>query len=93
MTGQILGGIPVKDAVNYQLIVTFMYTATSGLATVFTVLGAVVSIFDGNARLRLERISKKPDYSSIIRDLKRSLIPKWMRRRDGVETRPLLFNA
>ena len=90
MTGQILGGIPVKDAVNYQLIVTFMYTATSGLATVFTVLGAVFSIFDGHARLRLERISKKPDYSYSLKDLKRVFIRTSNRQNTCGETRPLL---
>jgi ABC-type iron transport system FetAB permease component len=62
-TGQILGGVPVQDAINYQLIVTFMYVATAGLAVVFTVLGAVYSVFDGQSRLRLDRIEKRPTVS------------------------------
>jgi uncharacterized protein (TIGR00245 family) len=92
MTGQILGGIPVQDAVNYQLVVTFMYTATAGLATVFTVLGAVLQLFDGNARLRLDRISKRPDYSvsNVLGNLKRDLFPKFQLRRRSSEAEPLL---
>jgi uncharacterized protein (TIGR00245 family) len=86
MTGQILGGIPVQDAVNYQLIVTFMYTATSGLATVFTVLGVVVNIFDGHERLRLDRISKRTDYTNGWKSIKSF-------RRNRADTRPLLSRA
>ncbi|KAG0167316.1 hypothetical protein DFQ30_006163, partial [Apophysomyces sp. BC1015] len=38
MTGQILGGAPIMEAVRYQQIVTFIITASTGLA----VLGVVV---------------------------------------------------
>ena len=89
MTGQILGGVPVADAVNYQLIVTFMYTATSGLATVFTILGAVFSIFDNHARLRLEKISKKQNYSFSLKNLN-SLTRYYSSRNECESERPLL---
>jgi hypothetical protein len=89
MTGQILGGVPVQDAVNYQLIVTFMYTATSGLATVFTILGAVFSVFDNHARLRLEKISKKQKFSFSLQ--KFNSFSRYFRKRGDCESeRPLL---
>ncbi|RKP12198.1 UPF0014 family [Piptocephalis cylindrospora] len=38
MTGQILGGTPIMDAVKYQQIIMFLITAASSLGTVISVL-------------------------------------------------------
>ncbi|KAJ3041936.1 hypothetical protein HDV00_008445 [Rhizophlyctis rosea] len=58
MSGQILGGAPIPDAVRYQQIINFMITASVGIATVITVLLCVFITFDESARLRLDRIKK-----------------------------------
>lgn len=62
-----------------------MYTATAGLATVFTVLGAVYSVFDGQARLRLDRVSKRPKIT--IASLK---FGNWWKKDPLAEREPLL---
>ena len=57
MTGQILGGAPVDDAVRYQQIIMFMITASVTLATCTTVLIAVMVCIDNDDRLRLDKIT------------------------------------
>ena len=51
-----IGGTPVDDAVRYQEIIMFMITAACSLSTVMTVIVAVMVCFDGEHRLRLDRI-------------------------------------
>ncbi|KAK9722104.1 hypothetical protein K7432_002914 [Basidiobolus ranarum] len=56
MTGQILGGAPVMDAVKYQQIIMFMIAASTSLGTLGAVLTCIVICLDSNHRLRLDRI-------------------------------------
>ncbi|KAI9364404.1 hypothetical protein DFJ73DRAFT_809141 [Zopfochytrium polystomum] len=56
MTGQILGGASIDDAVRYQLIVMFLITACCSLSVISSVLACFSICFDQNSRLRLDRI-------------------------------------
>ncbi|KAJ3211380.1 kinesin-like protein Klp5 [Dinochytrium kinnereticum] len=88
MTGQILGGASIDDAVRYQQIVMFMITSCCGLATVSTVVICLYICFDDCARLRLDRIHavSKTNW----RDYSRSIV-EWFRRPNrSHETEPLL---
>ncbi|KAI9229962.1 MAG: UPF0014 family [Piptocephalis tieghemiana] len=44
MTGQILGGTPIMDAVKYQQIIMFLITASSSLGTVISVLVCAIML-------------------------------------------------
>ncbi|ORX95816.1 UPF0014-domain-containing protein [Basidiobolus meristosporus CBS 931.73] len=56
MTGQILGGAPVMDAVKYQQIIMFMIAASTSLGTLGAVLTCISICLDSDHRLRLDRI-------------------------------------
>jgi len=56
MTGQILAGIEPMEAVKYQILIMFLITASTGLATFMAVIWGARRLFDGRQRLRLERI-------------------------------------
>ncbi|TPX68518.1 hypothetical protein SpCBS45565_g03052 [Spizellomyces sp. 'palustris'] len=58
MTGQILGGAKIADAVRYQQIIMFMISASCAIATVMAVLSCAFIIFDDHSRLRMDRILK-----------------------------------
>ncbi|KAL5040544.1 hypothetical protein BDV3_006641 [Batrachochytrium dendrobatidis] len=69
MTGQILGGSSVENAVYYQEIIMFMITASCCISTVAAVLTAVFVIFDDKARLRIDWVVKsqsKADYKKMF---------------------------
>lgn len=59
MTGQILSGTPPLEAVKYQILIMFMITAGSGLATLFAIWWGAQHLFDGRQRLRLDRLIKR----------------------------------
>ncbi len=63
MTGQILGGTPVSDAVRYQEIIMFMITAACCLSSIVCVLIAVMICFDSDHCLRAERITKTKSFT------------------------------
>ncbi|KAJ1650704.1 hypothetical protein IWQ61_008556 [Dispira simplex] len=56
MTGQILGGVPVLQAVKYQQIIMFMIVASTGIGSLGAVLTCLHTVVDGTHRLRLDRI-------------------------------------
>lgn len=59
MTGAILGGASVQQAARLQMIIMFMITASTTLASVLTA-GAVIAVtLDSEHRVRGDRISKK----------------------------------
>ena len=58
MTGQILGGSNVEQAAHYQQVITFITNASACLTTTSCVMFAVMSVFDGRARLRTDRVVK-----------------------------------
>ncbi|KAI8385046.1 uncharacterized protein BYT42DRAFT_564494 [Radiomyces spectabilis] len=70
MTGQILGGAPILNAVRYQQIITFLISATTGLAVLLSVIACLNRLIDDHHRLRPERVSKREP--SLFRDLRRT---------------------
>lgn len=68
MTGQILSGAPIMNAVRYQQIITFMVTATTGLGVLSVVYFCIHHLIDKKHRLRPERVHKYK--ANIFRDIK-----------------------
>ena len=61
MTGAILGGASVHQAAKLQMIIMFMITAATVLASVFITFTAVMMVVDQQHRVRSDRIdAKKP---------------------------------
>jgi putative ABC transport system permease protein len=58
MTGQILGGVPPQQAVNYQIVIMFLIATSTTLGTVGIVLLAYFRLFSPQHQLRLERLNK-----------------------------------
>lgn len=56
MTGQILAGNDPALAVRYQIVITFLVSATTALGTLGVVLLAWRRLFDAEHRLRLDRL-------------------------------------
>lgn len=56
MTGAILGGTSVQQAAKLQMIIMFMISSSTALATMFTTAYAIATIVDGEHRIRNERI-------------------------------------
>jgi uncharacterized protein (TIGR00245 family) len=59
MTGQILSGSSVDNAVKYQEIIMFMICSSSCISVILTVMMATFVVFDEHNRLRLDRIQKQ----------------------------------
>lgn len=59
MTGAILGGASVQQAARLQMIIVFMISACTALATIFTTFAALSIIVDGDDRVRSERIDDR----------------------------------
>jgi len=61
MTGAILGGASISQAVRYQQIIMFLISATTTLAVTMSVLTCLIVCIDSNHRLRPDRVSlEKP---------------------------------
>ena len=61
MTGAILGGSSVHQAAKLQMIIMFMITAATVLASVFVTFATVILVVDQEHRVRSDRIDvKKP---------------------------------
>ena len=61
MTGAILGGSSVHQAAKLQMIIMFMITAATVLASVFITFAAIIMVVDQDHRVRSDRINdKKP---------------------------------
>lgn len=56
MTGAILGGSSVHQAAKLQMIIIFMITASTTLASIFTTFSAMLVAVDNEHRIRGERI-------------------------------------
>ena len=56
MTGAILGGSSVQQAAKMQMIIMFMITASTTMATIFTTFSAMLVAVDNEHRIRGERI-------------------------------------
>ena len=58
MTGQILGGTAPGLASRYQVLVMFLIAGAVAIGTTAGVLGSLRALFDGQHRLRVERIMR-----------------------------------
>ncbi|KIY69800.1 UPF0014-domain-containing protein [Cylindrobasidium torrendii FP15055 ss-10] len=56
MTGAILGGTSVQQAAKLQMIIMFMISSSTTLATMFTTAYAIATVVDAEHRIRSERI-------------------------------------
>ncbi|KAG0941092.1 hypothetical protein G6F57_006824 [Rhizopus arrhizus] len=72
MTGQILGGAPVSNAVKYQQIIMFLISASTALGVLSAV---VVILIDTRHRLRPERIISGK--ANLLEDIKEALVSTW----------------
>jgi hypothetical protein len=56
MTGAILGGSSVQQAAKLQIIIMFMISSATTLASIFTTMAAIAVTVDGDHRVRGDRI-------------------------------------
>ncbi|KAG2212352.1 hypothetical protein INT47_001713, partial [Mucor saturninus] len=75
MSGQILGGGSILNAVRYQQIVTFMVSATTSLGVLSVVYYCVHHLIDGKHRLRPERVRQYK--ANAFRDIKFLFVGVW----------------
>ncbi|CAO3685444.1 unnamed protein product [Rhizopus stolonifer] len=75
MTGQILGGAPVGNAVKYQQIIMFLISASTSLGVLCAVVSCVRVLIDSRHRLRPERIISTK--SSLFQDIKQMVSATW----------------
>jgi hypothetical protein len=68
MTGAILGGASIPQAVKYQQIIMFLISATTTLAVTLSVLICLVVCVDGQHRLRPDRVTSDKPWMWKIRD-------------------------
>ncbi|KAJ9065789.1 hypothetical protein DSO57_1015999 [Entomophthora muscae] len=59
MSGQIIGGAPVADAVKYQIIILFMITSSASLSVLASCYFLFNACFDYMHRLRTDRIYQR----------------------------------
>ncbi|KAI8979312.1 hypothetical protein BDF20DRAFT_868844 [Mycotypha africana] len=75
MTGQILGGAPVSNAVKYQQIIMFLISASTALGVLSCVVSCIRVVIDSKHRLRPEKIIS--GRASLLKDIKQALIDTW----------------
>ncbi|KAG2218764.1 hypothetical protein INT45_012984 [Circinella minor] len=75
MTGQILGGAPVMNAVRYQQIIMFLISASTALGVLSAVVACIRVMIDNRHRLRPERIVNGK--ASIFRDIRDLIVATW----------------
>ncbi|KXS10062.1 hypothetical protein M427DRAFT_159819 [Gonapodya prolifera JEL478] len=90
MSGQILAGAPVLEAVNYQIIIIYLISSSVALASVLATVACVATCIDGTHRLRIDRIQKRGKGNPLIAIggdfwgmLKDSFIWSWRKLRGG----------
>jgi len=68
MTGAILGGSSIAQAVKYQQIIMFLISATTLLAVTMSSAICVMVVIDNNHRLRPDRVNGGKPWMWRIRD-------------------------
>ncbi|CAG8536343.1 7695_t:CDS:10 [Ambispora gerdemannii] len=63
MTGQIIGGQPIMDAVKYQQIIMFMISASTSLGVLSAVIICILTVLDSSHRLRQDLITDKQPWN------------------------------
>ncbi|CAG8441814.1 7564_t:CDS:2 [Dentiscutata heterogama] len=79
LTGQLIGGAPIMDAIKYQQIIMFMISASSALGVLMSILACIFICIDSSHRLRIDRISKSnpwiyEKYNGLIASIKRGIV-------------------
>lgn len=59
MTGAILGGSSVTQAAKLQMVIMFMISASTALASIFTTAAVFYVVVDGEHRIRSDRIDDR----------------------------------
>lgn len=59
MTGAILGGFSVQQAARLQMIIMFMISASTALASMFTIVAVIAVAVDSDHRVRSDRIDDR----------------------------------
>lgn len=59
MTGAILGGSSVQQAARLQMVIVFMISASTTLASIFTTFSVIIVTVDRQHRIRADRIDEK----------------------------------
>ncbi|KAG9286274.1 hypothetical protein G9A89_014260 [Geosiphon pyriformis] len=62
MTGQIIAGAPIMDAVKYQQILMFMISGATALGVLAAVLTCIFIVLDRSHKLRADRISNSKPF-------------------------------
>jgi|SRR5882762_2500990 hypothetical protein len=60
MTGAILGGSSVDQAAKLQMVIMFMISASTALASIVTTVFALAMVVDGDHRVRIDRVDVRP---------------------------------
>ncbi|CAG8458872.1 23113_t:CDS:2 [Rhizophagus irregularis] len=79
MTGQIIGGAPIMDAVKYQQIIMFMISASTALGVLSSIFVCMFTCIDNSHRLRNDRISSSKPWifakkDEFLNNIKRGII-------------------
>ena len=77
MTGAILGGSSVQQAAKLQMIIMFMITASTTLASVFITFTAIFVLVDREYRVRLDRIETNGKYWFNVQQWNLKKFVKW----------------
>ena len=68
MTGAILGGSSVQQAAKLQMVILFMITASTALASVFITLTTILMVVDLEHRIRSDRIDGRRSVIYRVKD-------------------------
>ncbi|KXN86087.1 hypothetical protein AN958_10563 [Leucoagaricus sp. SymC.cos] len=100
MTGAILGGSSVQQAARLQMIIMFMISASTTLASIFTTFSAILVTVDYQHRIRSDRIDEKKHGVWRAKDRMAEKLGQWLgrvkegmgkeRAEEDVEMRPFL---
>ena len=60
MTGAILGGSSVEQAARLQMVIMFMISSSTALASIATTILALAVVVDAEHRVRTDRIDTRP---------------------------------
>ncbi|KAJ7592680.1 UPF0014 family [Mycena floridula] len=66
MTGAVLGGSPVDQAAKLQMIIIFMISASTALASIGTTLFAISTVVDNEHRIRTDRMDSRPIKAVVV---------------------------
>ncbi|KAF9037630.1 hypothetical protein BJ165DRAFT_1353334 [Panaeolus papilionaceus] len=83
MTGAILGGSSVQQAARLQMIIMFMITASTTLASIFTTFACLFVVVDNEIRIRPDRIQDRSQSFLNIRSWSLDTIWCLWRRKKG----------